>query len=218
VASKGEGTTHGFEVDTHIDSKMTMKILGARITSGIKGHVPLEASFAGRTLDFAGTELTLTEPQRPDWWAKVNAATLKVHLVPPRVTLAISTSARDGAPFLAFYAATKKSSAVADAAIDTVPAKLTDDITANLHGGAHLTAATGALDIRDLDVQGAGSRLRGHLTKRGERLDGGLLIEAGPIAIGIAFEEGKTRVVLGGAARWYETIVAPKAPHYSGSR
>jgi hypothetical protein len=82
-------------------------------------------------------------------------------------------------------------------------------MTANLRGELHLTASKGAFDLTGVDVKGASSRFRADLRKRAERLDGGMLIEAGPTSIGVSFAGGKSSLILLGAPKWFETKVAP---------
>jgi hypothetical protein len=89
-----------------------------------------------------------------------------------------------------------------------IPRALTEAMTANVRGAVRLAASRGALDMKGLDVTGAASRLRGALKKRGEKLDGELLIEAGPTAVGVSFVEGKSSPVVVDATRWFETSVA----------
>jgi hypothetical protein len=212
LAMHGQGSLDGASMNAEIDSSASMRVWGARVESGIKGKVPLKASFAEGTLDFTGTELTLTDPTVSGWWAQVSVKQLMAHLRPAKVALSVAVTARDGAPFLAFYRNTKASSSVADVAMAIIPGPLAESMTSHLHGAVHLAAWAGGLDVKGLDVVGAGSRLRGVLKGRGEKLDGGLLVEAGPAAVGLSFAGGGTSAVLLGAKRWFEVNVAPPPP------
>jgi hypothetical protein len=211
LASKGEGSLEGLRAESSLDGTVTMVVDGARVTSSVKGTVPLRAGFATRSLDFSGADLTLHDPSRSEWWARVKVGTASVHLEPPKVSLVIAMTARDGAPFLAFYSSTKKASLAGGAALKILPTELAEKMTANLSGGVRLTASKGSLDLRDLDVKGASSRLRGVLRRRNTTTDGGLLLEAGPTAVGISFEAGKTDLVLLEPTKWFETKVAPES-------
>jgi hypothetical protein len=209
MKTHGAGSLQGASAEADIDSRLTMHVWGARASSGVKGTVPLKASFSARTLDLSGTDLTLSDPALAEWWGKVQLRDSRVHFTPPSVSLLVSTTARDGRPFLTFYEATKGTSAMARIGLDLIPDPMIESMTANLHGAFRLAASEGALDLDRLDVQGKSSRFRGVLKKRRERLDGGLLIEAGPTAFGISFEAGKTIPVVLGARTWFETKVAP---------
>jgi hypothetical protein len=205
----GRGSLDGASVHVDIDSTASMRIWGARVESGIKGKVPLKASFAERTLDFTGAELALTDLADSTWWARLSVGHLLVHLLPGKVALSVAVTARDGAPFLAFYRNSKGSSPVADVALAIIPHPLAESMTAHLHGAVHLAAWKGGLDMKGLDVVGAGSRLRGAIRRQDEKLDGGLLVEAGPAAVGISFADGKASAVMIAATRWFEESVAP---------
>jgi hypothetical protein len=211
ISASGRGSVSGLRAEVELDSKVTMRVMGARLTSGVKGSVPFEASFVGHTLDMSGADLSLSDPARAGWWSRVKVGTAKVHLAPASVTLGLTMTARDGAPFLAFYTETRKSSTVADATIDVLPKALSEAVTANLHGELHLRASKGAFDLTGVDVKGASSRFRADLRKRATRLDGGMLIEAGPTSLGISFAGGKTGLVVFDAPKWFETNVAPAA-------
>ncbi len=208
---RGHGSLSGASAQVVVDSAASMQIWGARVDSVIKGRVPLEGRFVAGTLDLTGTELALADPGVAGWWAQVKLGRAAVHFRPASVALSIATTARDGAPFLAFSRASQASSPVADVAMAVIPRPLTEAMTANLRGAVHLTAWKGALDMKDLDVSGAASRLRGALKKRGDKVDGGLLVEAGPTAVGISFSEGKVSPVVVGATRWFETSVAVRS-------
>jgi hypothetical protein len=207
VSTRGRGSLLGASAEVGLESKLAMKLWGARLSSGVEARVPLKASFVARTLDLSGAELTLSDPALPGWWGKVKLGTTAVHVEPPSLTLAASTTARDGRPFLSLYAAMNGTSLVAKTALGVVPDPLIESMTADLHGTVRLAAATGAFDLQALDVQGAASRLRGVLKKRAERMDGGLLLEAGANALGISFAAGKSSLVLVGAPKWFETNV-----------
>jgi hypothetical protein len=211
VASRGHGSLEGLDAQTSLESNVQMKIEGARVSAGVRATVPSKVDFTARTLDFSGADLTLSDPGLPEWWGKVRVETARVHVTPASMALALSTSARDGRPFLAFYAATAGASPVAKTMMSVIPGPLVQSMTANLHGSASLHAAPGAVSLDRLDVAGAASRLRGKLSKRGQRLDGAMLVEAGPAAFGISFESGKAGLVLVDATRWYSTEVAPPA-------
>ncbi len=206
----GHGSLLGASAEVAIESALTMKIWGARVASGTRGTVSMKASFVAQTLDLAGTDLTLSDPARAEWWSKVKLGAATVHFDPPSIRLAVSTTARDARPFLSFYEAMQGASPVARTALDLVPAPLIEAMTANMHGSVRLAASKGAVDLEDLEVQGASSRLRGALKKRGDRMDGGLLVEAGPTALGISFTAGKTGLVVIGAPKWFAENVAPR--------
>jgi hypothetical protein len=209
VTTSGRGSLSGASAEVGIESKLTMDVWGARVSSGVKGTVPLKASFLGRSLDLAGTDLTLSDPAKVEWWSKVALGTATIHVEPPSIALALSTTARDGAPFLSLYEKIEGSSTAAKVALGVVPNPMIESMTANLHGGLRLAARRGALDIDQIEAKGAASRLRGVLKKRGDRMDGGLLVEAGPTALGISFASGSTSFVVIDAPKWFETKVAP---------
>jgi hypothetical protein len=211
VTARGRGTLEGASAEVQVDSMVGMQIQGARVTSGVKGAVPMKMSFLAGTLDLAGTDLTLSDPALPPWWCKVKLDVAQVHFEPPSIALALTTTARDARPFVTFYAGTQGTSAVAKTALSAIPNPLIASMTANLRGTVRLAAARGSFDLDGLDAQGAMSRLQGVLTKRAEHLEGGLLIEGGAVTVGVSFADGKTGVVLIDAPRWYAATHASLA-------
>jgi hypothetical protein len=207
VSARGRGSLQEATAQVGLESKLAMKLWGARVSSGVEATVPLKASFVARTLDLSGAELTLSDPALPKWWGKVKLGATAVHVEPLSLTLAASTTARDARPFVSFYAAMNGTSFVAKTALDVVPDPMIEAMTADLRGTVRLAAAKGAFDLQALDVRGATSRLRGVLKKRADRMDGGLLLEAGANALGISFAAGKSSLVLVGAPKWFETNV-----------
>jgi hypothetical protein len=204
MSTRGRGSLAGATAEIGLASELVTRMWGARVSSGLKGTLPLKASFAAETLDLSGAELTLSDPALAGWWSKVHLGATTVRLDNPSLTLAASVTARDGRPFLAFYAAMSGASPVARTVLGVVPAPLIESMTADLHGGLRLAASKGAIDLHGLDVQGASSRLRGVLKKRGGLMDGRLLVEAGVNALGISFAAGQTSLVLVGAPKWFE--------------
>jgi hypothetical protein len=209
VKAHGRGSLLGASAEISVESKIAMDVWGAHVLSGVRGNVPLEVNFVERSLDMAGTELTLTDPTLAGWWSRVKLGTANVRFEPPSLSLALTTTARDGRPFLDLYASTRGASPVAEVGRGVARDLMIESMTANLHGVVRLAVTKDALDLGRLDVQGAASRLRGVLKKRGERLNGGLLIEAGPTTLGISFEGGKTSIVWVDAAEWFAMKVAP---------
>jgi hypothetical protein len=210
MGMRGRGSLLGASAEVSLDSNAVMRVWGTRIASGAHATSPMKASFVGRTLDFAGTDLALTDPALPGWWGKVKLGAAAVHFDPLTLRLSAQATAKDGRPFVAYYAAMQGTSPIARTVLGVVPEPLIASMTANLHGEVRLAASKGAVDLDGLDVQGASSRLRGMLKKRGERMDGGMLVEAGPTALGVSFEGGKTSLVLIDAPRWFEAQVAPR--------
>jgi hypothetical protein len=208
VKARGQGTLEGVSAEVQLESTVGMQIQGAGVTSGVRGTVPLKVSFVAGTLDLAGADLTLSDPALPAWWGKVKLDVAQVHFEPASIALALTATARDARPFVTFYAGTHGTSGIAKTALSAIPNPLIASMTANLRGTLRLAAARGSLDLDGLDAQGAMSRLRGVLKKRAERLDGGLLIEEGAVAIGVSLAEGKTGVVLIDAPKWYAATQA----------
>jgi hypothetical protein len=208
----GSGSIYGASAETSIESQLVMIVWGARVSSGVRATIPLKANFLAPSLDLGGAEVTLSDPAFAEWWGKVKLATATIHLNPPSLSLSLSIGAHDARPFLNLYARTAGTSAIARSVLAVVPDPMIESMTANLHGGARLAVRRGALDLGGLDVQGAASRLRGALKERGERKDGGFLVEGGPSALGISLEADKTSVVLVGATRWFETKVGASPP------
>jgi hypothetical protein len=207
VRTHGHGTLLDASAESKIESTVTMRVEGARVSAGAAGTVPMKASFVARTLDLSGTELALSDPALAGWWGQVKLGRATFHFDPASASLAITTTARDGRPFLSFYAAMMDTSLAAKTVLHVVPDPMIESMTANLEGAVRITASKGAVDVSALDVRGAASRLRGSLAKRGERMDGGLLIEAGPTALGISFAAGKTSLVLANAPQWFVASV-----------
>lgn len=208
LSVEGRGTVDGASAKVVIDSRVAVRVRDVERTFGIKGVVPLEAAFVARTLDLANTDLTLSDPRSSGWWGRGKLGVAMIHFAPPSFSLAASTTARDGGPLLPLCATSKDGSPVT-AAIDVViDNPLTEALTANLHGEIRLGVSAGAVDLKELDVRGAASRLRGVLKKRGGALNGGLLVEAGALSLGIGFANGKSSLVTIEPTRWFETSVA----------
>jgi hypothetical protein len=204
----GSGSIYEASAETSIESELAMSVWGARMSSGIRGTIPLNAKFLSPSLDLGGAELTLSDPTLSTWWGKVKLGSATIHFNPPSLSLALSVGAHDGRPFLNLYEKAAGTPMIARSVLALIPGPLIESMTANLHGGARLSVSRRALDLVGLDVQGAGSRLRGALKERGERRDGGFLVEGGPSAVGISLDADKTSVILVGATKWFETKFA----------
>jgi hypothetical protein len=209
LSSTGRGSMRRASTETEIDSHVAMKIRQVAASAGVRGKVLLKADFVAGTLDLAGTALTLSDPASTEWWGTVDLTTGTIHVVPASISLGASASASDAGPFLTFYAGAPERSPVAIATHALLRSPVVESMTRNLRGSLHLGASKGVVDLKGLDFRGDGSRLRALLKKHGETLDGGILVETGPAALGVSFEGTSTRIVAIDASRWFETSVSP---------
>lgn len=73
----------------------------------------------------------------------------------------------------------------------------------DVHGSASLTTLPGVVAIERVDVRGDNYRLRGHLRLGREPPRGRVLVESGPLSVGVGLARGDTNIVLFGASKWF---------------
>lgn len=64
----------------------------------------------------------------------------------------------------------------------------------DLRASARIKVESGGVELSGLDARDGKLRLRGHLVKRGKDPSGKLLVSAGPLNVGVRFEQGSTAV------------------------
>jgi hypothetical protein len=210
VATKGSGSLRGLKGRATIESAATTEIEGAYLSSRVVAKLAVAADFVeAREVVFSGTTLDVSDvavgkaKPREAWTSHVELEKAVVHARPGSVDLAVKMTATDGRPALDLYAAMEDVSPATRTALAIVPDAAIDSATANLAGACRIHAASKVMSLRDLDVRGAGSRVRGMMSKRGDAKTGAFLFEAGPVSIGLAFDAGGARPIVAGATDWF---------------
>ncbi len=211
VSTTGSGTIHGFEARATVDSGCGMLIEGAHASTRSIARLVAKVDFGGaRTIDLTGSTVELLglavrgSTPKDGWSGHVRLDRAVIHTTPPSVELNLSSTARDGRPALALYAAMDDVSPATRAAIGIVPDPAIEAATAGMTGACRLRVTPGVVALRGLDVKGASSRVRGDLVRREGVNTGKFLFEAGPVSMGLALETTGTRVVPVNATEWFE--------------
>jgi hypothetical protein len=218
AATSGHGSLHELEARARVDSSAAMSIDEAHVTAQVSADVAARVKLDERIVDFAGSAVELAELRvrggtpHPGWVGHVKLLVATIHVTPPALDLTFHSTASDARPMLALYSAMKGVSVAARMALAIVPDPAIETATANLVADGRLHVAPETVALHGLDVRGEATRARGEWTKRGKTASGGFLFEAGPVSVGLAFDETGARPILAGAQAWFASITAKGTP------
>ena len=150
------------------------------------------ADFSGSRLEVRNVLVKRGSEEPWLWWGRLDLVEGDLRTGPPRILYAhVTAHAQDARPLYRLLNAQLPPWAERLLTMEGVTAT------------AHVALARSFLDVKSLEAEGGAFRILGRYHAEGELSDGAFVVDAGPLALGVALRAGRTELKLVGVWAWF---------------